>query len=200
MSGEACMARCRDVSSHASMDSSGIILREVLFFLSQMPSCNFGLRSSGTKNQPKEEVFGRISLRTSSQKLRSGPLNPGKESIGAPTSRADIHEKTFGLKNFGLIYRIVPFRIQSIFLVQPSGPRKSYLVDNVNSPELRTTKPLTVGVWYCKGCTWLQMRVERFAWPFSRHCPLRASFRTKRKLWTTADERLLQTISNQKFF
>ena len=29
--------------------------------------------SSGTKNQPKEEVFGRISLRTSGQKLRSEP-------------------------------------------------------------------------------------------------------------------------------
>ena len=34
---------------------------------------------SGTKIQPKEEVFGRISLRTSGQKLRSGPPNPGKK-------------------------------------------------------------------------------------------------------------------------
>ena len=30
--------------------------------------------------QPKEEVFGRISLRTSGQKLRSGPPNPGKQA------------------------------------------------------------------------------------------------------------------------
>ena len=37
----------------------------------------FGL-FSGTKIQPKEEVFGRTSLRTSGQKLRSGPPNPGK--------------------------------------------------------------------------------------------------------------------------
>ena len=35
--------------------------------------------SSGTKIQPKEEVFGRISLRTSGQKLRSGPPNAGKK-------------------------------------------------------------------------------------------------------------------------
>ena len=35
--------------------------------------------NSGTKIQPKEEVFGRISLRTSGQKLRSGPPNPGKK-------------------------------------------------------------------------------------------------------------------------
>ena len=33
---------------------------------------------SGTKIQPKEEVFGRTSLRTSGQKLRSGPPNAGK--------------------------------------------------------------------------------------------------------------------------
>ena len=36
---------------------------------------------SGTKIQPKEEVFGRISLRTSGQKLRSGPPNPGKQAF-----------------------------------------------------------------------------------------------------------------------
>ena len=49
--------------------------------------------SSGTKIQPKEEVLGRISLRTSGQKLRLGPPNPGKTSISARTSRADVHEK-----------------------------------------------------------------------------------------------------------
>ena len=48
----------------------------------------------GKKIQPKEEVFGRISLRTSVQKLRSGPPNPGKTSTLAPTSRTDVHEKT----------------------------------------------------------------------------------------------------------
>ena len=53
-------------------------------------SCTVGLfplvRNSGTKIQPKEEVFGRISLRTSGQKLRSGPPNPGKNKH----SRTDI--------------------------------------------------------------------------------------------------------------
>ena len=52
---------------------------------------------SGTKIQPKEEVLSRISLQTSGQKLRSGPPNPGKTSIFARTSRADVHEKNFGL-------------------------------------------------------------------------------------------------------
>ena len=36
-------------------------------------------RISETTNQPKEEVFGQTSLRSSSQKLRSGPPNPGKQ-------------------------------------------------------------------------------------------------------------------------
>ena len=35
---------------------------------------------SGTKIQPKEEVFGRISLRASGQKLRSGPRYPEKKT------------------------------------------------------------------------------------------------------------------------
>ena len=60
---------------------------------------------TGTKIQPKEEVFGRTSLRTSRQKLRSGPPNPGKTSTSERTSHADVHEKNFGLKNFGLIFR-----------------------------------------------------------------------------------------------
>ena len=50
-----------------------------------------------TKMQPKEEGFGRISLQTSGQKLRS----PGKTSILERTSRADVHEKTFSLKKLG---------------------------------------------------------------------------------------------------
>ena len=39
----------------------------------------FPALESDSKNQPKEEVFGRTSLRTSGQKLRSGPPNPGKK-------------------------------------------------------------------------------------------------------------------------
>ena len=85
---------------------------------------------SGTKIQPKEEVFGRRSLRTSGQKLRSGPPNPGKISILAPTSRADVHEKNFGLKNFGLIFRSLinvrkiraPIKIKSALPPPPPNP------------------------------------------------------------------------------
>ena len=52
-------------------------------------------RISETKNQPKEEVFGRTSLQTSGQKLRSGCPNPGKKNKHlARTVRADAHEKT----------------------------------------------------------------------------------------------------------
>ena len=46
------------------------------------------------KISPKTEVFGRTSLRTSGQKLRSGPPNPGKTSVSARACRADVHEKT----------------------------------------------------------------------------------------------------------
>ena len=59
---------------------------------------NFGLifRSllSGTKNQPKEEVLGRVSLWTCGQKLRSGPQILEKTSILAQPSRTDVHDKT----------------------------------------------------------------------------------------------------------
>ena len=41
----------------------------------------FILVESETKNQPKEEVLGHRSLRTSSQNLRSGPPNPGKKAF-----------------------------------------------------------------------------------------------------------------------
>ena len=34
-----------------------------------------------TKNQPKEEVLGWTSLRTTGQKLRSDPPNPGKQAF-----------------------------------------------------------------------------------------------------------------------
>ena len=59
---------------------------------------------SGTKNQPKEEVLGRTSLRTSGQKLRSGPPNPGKTSILARKSRADVHERTSVWKTSGWFF------------------------------------------------------------------------------------------------
>ena len=42
--------------------------------------CIFRSHTSEAKNQPKEEVFGRTSLRTSGQKLRSGPPNLGKKT------------------------------------------------------------------------------------------------------------------------
>ena len=58
------------------------------------------LKSRDSRDVDQEEVLGRISLRTSSQKLRSGPPNPGKTSMLARTSRTNVHEKNFGLKNF----------------------------------------------------------------------------------------------------
>ena len=51
-------------------------------------------KCSGTKTQPKEEVLGRTSLRTSRLKLRSGPPNLRKTSISERASHADVHEKT----------------------------------------------------------------------------------------------------------
>ena len=49
------------------------------------------------------------------------------------------------------IESLLPLDTVNLFS-EPSSPRKSYLVDNVNSPDAQT-KPLTVGIWYCKGCT-----------------------------------------------
>ena len=64
---------------------------------------------SETKNEPKEEGFGRTSLRTSGQKLQSGPPIPEKKktSILARTCRADVQGKNFGLKNFRLIFHSI---------------------------------------------------------------------------------------------
>ena len=70
---------------------------------------------SGTKIQPKEEVFGRISLRTSGQTLRSGPPNPGKNKHFGMDMPRGRPRKNFGLKNFGLIFR-------SLFLCAFSAP------------------------------------------------------------------------------
>ena len=59
-----------------------------------------------TKDQPKGEVFGRTSMRTSGQKRLSGPPKPGKKNkhfgMDMPRGRP---RKNFGLKNFGLIFR-----------------------------------------------------------------------------------------------
>ena len=78
---------------------------------------SFSSLSSGTKIQPKEEVLGRTSLRTSRQKLRSGPPKPGKTSISERTSHADVHDKNFGLKNFGLIFRSLVLHPMYVFFV-----------------------------------------------------------------------------------
>ena len=59
------------------------------------------------KISPKTEVFGRTSLRTSGQKLRSGTPNPGKTSILARACRADVHEKTSVWKTSG--WSFVPY-------------------------------------------------------------------------------------------
>ena len=60
--------------------------------------------NSETKNQPKEEVFGRTSLWTSGQKLRSGLPSPGKKASWHGHSARTSTKKSFGLKNFGLIF------------------------------------------------------------------------------------------------
>ena len=78
---------------------------------------------SGTKKQPKEQVLGPdirrtstwICRRTSGQKLRSGPQNPGKKNkhIGAdvhePKARTSMtpgrFKKNSGQKNFRLNFR-----------------------------------------------------------------------------------------------
>ena len=86
---------------------------------------------SGTKIQPKEEVFGRTSLRTSRQKLRSGPPNPGKTSISERAFHADVREKNFGLKNFGLIFRSLfsdTKTIIRVFFHGDFGQRSSHCV------------------------------------------------------------------------
>ena len=76
---------------------------------------------SETKNQPREEVFCQTSLRTSGQKLESGPPNPGKSMHCAkhfakhmPRGRP---RKNIGLKNFGLIF---PSPLLSCSQIPPS--------------------------------------------------------------------------------
>ena len=83
----------------------------------------FGLTwKSETKKQPKEEVFGRTSLRTSGQKLRSGPPKLEKTSIGGRGHAAwTSTKKNFGLKNFGLIFSFPRKVSVAIFVVRASG-------------------------------------------------------------------------------
>ena len=52
------------------------------------------------KNHPKEEILGRIFVRTSGQKLRSGPPNHGKTRVlaRARTSGADVLKKVWSEK------------------------------------------------------------------------------------------------------
>ena len=59
------------------------------------------------KSAQRPKFFGRTSLRTSGQKLRSGPPNPGETSILARTCRADVHEKTSVWKTSGWFF--VPY-------------------------------------------------------------------------------------------
>ena len=73
-------------------------LNQNLLSLNALPSASemvlFFTDFQRRKNQPKEEVFGRTSLRTSGQKLQSGPSNAGKTSILPRICCADVHGKT----------------------------------------------------------------------------------------------------------
>ena len=75
-----------------------------------------------TKSQPTEQVFGRTSLRTSGQKLRSGPPKSGKTSTLARTCRADVHKKkNFSLKKkFGLTFCYLNWRGYRVTLLKLS--------------------------------------------------------------------------------
>ena len=53
--------------------------------------------------------MGRISLRTSSRKLRSSPPNPGKQKHFGTDIPRGRPWKNFSLKNFGLIFRFLDF-------------------------------------------------------------------------------------------
>ena len=59
---------------------------------------------SETKNQPKEEVFGRTSLRTSDQNFGQALQVLENKHFGTDMPRGRPR-KNFGLKNFGLIFR-----------------------------------------------------------------------------------------------
>ena len=81
------------------------------------------LRYSGTKIQPKEEVLGRISLRTSGQKLRSDPPNPGKTSIFARTSMRKLRSEK--LRAYFLFPRHFPRNVWAFILWVTKTPQNS---------------------------------------------------------------------------
>ena len=85
---------------------------DALLFCFFLPGDDFFLRCLapclplGTKNQPKEEVWGRLSLRTSRQDTsvrRSKSWEKKKQGVWARTSLEDVREKTsFGVPSSGL--------------------------------------------------------------------------------------------------
>ena len=65
------------------------------------------------KTIPKRKLWISLQIRSKSSVRHS---KFWKISISAQTSRADVHEKNFGLKNFGLIFRSLPKnRLRLIF-------------------------------------------------------------------------------------
>ena len=107
---------------------------------------------SGTKNQPKEEALGRISLRTSGQRLRSGPPNPARISILARTSRADVHEKTSVCKTSGWFFA-PQFWIRNLVAARCHCERLRYLCDSPPRPAPKSATPsrrqlISVIFWY----------------------------------------------------
>ena len=104
--------------------------------------------SSGTKNQPKEEVLARISLRTSGQKLRSGPPSPGKQAFwdGHParTSMKKLRsEKLRADFSFPISWRFSA-------LVQTSLDRSSFIILETGRIRFRGARfqaPNSVSFW-----------------------------------------------------
>ena len=83
-------------------------------------------RAGTKKEQPKEEVLGRISLRTSGQKLRSGPPNPGKQAFWDGPARKKNPNPNFLVRIFsgGVgVFHVKGWGPKSS--VCPSKPRES---------------------------------------------------------------------------
>ena len=92
-----------------------------------MSSCGVGrtLGEFRNENQPKEEVFGQTSLRTSRQKLLSGPPNPGKISSLARTCRTDVHKKSLVWKPSGWFFRSLGIPSWEFYAVHVVGQEPS---------------------------------------------------------------------------
>ena len=71
------LRRCSEKQKHALLAEHNPLSMHPMDPQMKEPSRS----KSETKKQPKEEVFGRTSLRISGQKLRSGPPNPGKQAL-----------------------------------------------------------------------------------------------------------------------